>query len=270
MKLKIGISPCPNDTYIFEAIFQQQACLPNCSFDFVFEDVETLNEMAARQELDIVKISYANYFNVMRDYILLKSGGAMGQGVGPLLISRQIILPEAISDAKIAIPGFHTTAHFLLSFAFPDLTHKQALRFDQIEDAVLKGEADAGVIIHENRFTYADKGLHKIMDLGTYWETSTGLPIPLGAIAIRRSLPPALQQEVNELVKESIRIADLRPTLITPFIREHAREMKEEVMAKHIDLYVNAFSKDVGTEGLQAVEKMRQVLKVQSQYQIFI
>lgn len=270
MNLKIGISPCPNDTYIFEAIAQRQLGLPDTTFEFVFEDIETLNEMAARQQLDLVKISYANFVHVSQHYALLKSGGALGKGVGPLLISKTVLTPAALGNVKVAIPGLHTTANFLLTFAAPELMNKKAYRFDQIEDAVISGEAAAGVIIHENRFTYAEKGLHKIMDLGSCWESATGLPIPLGGIAIRRTLPSKLQHQVNDLIAASIESADRRPQKITPFIRSHAQEMDEAVMQKHIELYVNSFSKDVGTEGLQAVNKMCEVLKWPFNQPIFI
>ncbi len=270
MKLKIGISPCPNDTYIFEAIYNHKVVSEDIEFEFVFEDVQTLNEMALKHELDIVKISYAHYFSVMEPYAMLRSGGAMGNGVGPLLISKKIIPAEEVKNCVIAIPGINTTANFLLTFAFPDIKQRIPCSFDKIESAVLHHEVDAGVIIHENRFTYAEKGLHKIMDLGTYWEQKTSLPIPLGGIAISRKLSHSLQLQVNNLIRQSIEIADKHKEILNDFIKGHAQEMSEDVMKKHIALYVNDFSKDIGTDGIYAVEKMKEVLNIDSNTKMFI
>lgn len=270
MKLKIGISPCPNDTYIFEAIFNRKFTSEDITFEFVFEDVQTLNEMALKHELDIVKISYAHYFSVMEHYTMLRSGGAMGNGVGPLLISKRVMPAEEVKNCMIAIPGINTTANFLLTFAFPDIQHKIAYSFDKIESAVLNHEMDAGVIIHENRFTYADKGLHKIMDLGTYWEQKTSLPIPLGGIAISRQIPYPVQLQVNDLIRRSIEIANEHKEVLNAFIKNNAQEMSEDVMKKHIALYVNGFSMDIGKDGEQAVEKMKEILNIDSNTKMFI
>ncbi len=270
MKLTIGISPCPNDTFIFEAIYNKSLTLADVEIDFIFADIQTLNEMATRGELDIVKISYAHYFSVMDQYIMLRSGGAMGKGVGPLLISQRILDTNEMSHWKVAIPGIHTTANFLLSFAFPDITNKQSIGFEKIEEMILQNEVDAGVIIHENRFTYDEKGLTKIADLGAIWEEKTGLPILLGGIAVRRNLPYSMQINLNEIIHESIKSATQRKEILTNFIKEHAQEMSEEVMRKHIDLYVNDFSLDIGSSGEKSALYMRDVLKVDSIKKLYI
>jgi 1,4-dihydroxy-6-naphthoate synthase len=270
MKIRIGISPCPNDTYIFEAIYHQKVALKDTTFEFVFEDVETLNEMASKQALDMVKISYAHYFSIIDQYCMLRSGGALGNGVGPLLIAKTpISIPELI-NSQIAVPGKHTTAHFLLSFAWPQLKNKRYFRFEKIEEAILQNIVDAGVIIHENRFTYQEKGLHLLMDLGQYWETQTALPIPLGGIAISRTIPHDIQLQINALLKSSIEWANQQPSKINEFISLHAQEMNEEVMKQHISLYVNEYSLDVGMLGEQAVHKMKEVLNISSNKPLFI
>lgn len=270
MKLKTGISPCPNDTFIFEAIATSKLRLTDVAFDFVFEDVQTLNEMATSGALDIVKVSYAHYFSILDSYIMLRAGGAMGIGVGPLLISKNNVTPQDLITGTVAIPGVHTTANLLLSLAFPDIKNKMAIRFENIEQAVLNEDADAGVIIHENRFTYLEKGLKKIADLGEMWEQQTGFPIPLGGIAIRRALPHVLQCNINNLIKQSVETAFLNKPLLSNFIKAKAQEMNEEVMKKHIDLYVNSYSYDVGEEGEQAVNYMGSVLQPGSTLKIFI
>lgn len=270
MRLTIGISPCPNDTYIFEAIHQSNIDTDGIDFAFVFEDVETLNEMASAQKLDIVKISYAHYFSVCENYIMCRSGGAMGFGVGPLLISAGNPDHFDAATASIAIPGLHTTANFLLQYAFPQAANKKPMRFDRIENALLSGEEEAGVIIHENRFTYAAKGLQKIMDLGEYWEESTGLPIPLGGIAVRRNLQIDVQQRIDKLIRESLLYARRRQEKLSAFIRKNAQEMNDDVMKNHIDLYVNDFSLDAGKKGEKALHKMMEILHVSTTQSIFI
>jgi 1,4-dihydroxy-6-naphthoate synthase len=262
MKLRIGISPCPNDTFIFESIYSKLIDCSPFDFEFIFEDVQTLNELALQNELDIVKISYANYFNVINNYILLRSGGALGKGVGPILIAKEAFDLNLINDKKIAIPGIHTTANFLLQYAFPEIKNVQAFSFSDIENLVIHQQVDAGVIIHENRFTYLQKGLIKLIDLGEYWETQTQLPIPLGGIAIRRNLDVELQYHLNKLIVESIHEANSRLPLLSNFIQTHAQEMSEDVMRQHIQLYVNQYSIDIGEDGLNAVTKMKELLLI--------
>ncbi len=261
MKLKIGISPCPNDTYIFEAIFNKLVSLKGIEFEFIFHDVQKLNELALENKLDIVKVSYAHYFAIMQHYQVLNSGGAMGFGVGPLFISQKKYFPnDDFSNLKIAIPGKQTTAHFLLNFFHPHLKNKIEYSFENIEQAILNQEVDAGVIIHENRFTYLEKGLNKIIDLGEYWESQTQLPIPLGCIAIKKSLDFELKKSIHFLIKESIDIADQNQSVTSDFIRCHAQEMREDVMKSHIQLYVNDFSKEIGTIGKAAVSKLYEAI----------
>jgi len=256
VKLKIGISPCPNDTFIFESLYQQSASEKGLAFDFVFADVEELNRMAAQGLLDIVKVSYANYFRLTKEYALLPAGGAMGKGVGPLLIGLPGFDETKISGSTIAIPGWHTTARFLLQYAYPEATQLKEYIFSEVEAAVLNQEVDAGVIIHENRFTYQQKGLICYKDLGTWWESQTQLPIPLGAIAIRRSISVSIQKEINDWIRSSIHNSKKQYPALSNFITSHATEMEEDVMRRHIELYVNQYSLDPGEEGRKAIQYM--------------
>ncbi|MBP6456528.1 MAG: 1,4-dihydroxy-6-naphthoate synthase [Chitinophagaceae bacterium] len=267
MKIKIGISPCPNDTFIFEHVLNTPT---DVDFELYFEDVETLNKMAQKNELDIVKISYANYFNIANNYELLRAGGALGKGVGPILISKNSFALAEIFSKKIAIPGLNTTAFFLLKFAFPEIKNFIEYPFHKIEEAVLSNEVDAGVIIHENRFTFEDKGLKKIIDLGAHWEEKTQLPIPLGGIAIKRTFDIELKNSINELIKNAIQKNWKKGLPYSSFILDNAQEMKPEIIQKHIELYVNEFSIDVGTDGEKAVVKMQEILAPLFTKNIFI
>ena len=268
MTLNIGISPCPNDTFIFDALYNRVIEEENITFNFVFEDVEKLNQLALNNSLDIVKISYAHYFNVSDAYCLLKAGGALGHGVGPLLIAKQHFNLNELPSKTIAIPGIHTTANFLFSMSFPDVINTMPILFSDIEGAVLNEEVDAGVIIHENRFTYEAKGLVKLLDLGQYWETETGLPIPLGGIAIKRSLQP-YHASINELIRKSISHAWQHNSHLNPFVAQHAQEMDPEIILQHIRFYVNEFSEDITVKGMQAIEKMKSILAPNSNQPIF-
>jgi len=256
--LSIAISPCPNDTFIFENIYTEKIGIDGYTFDFDFLDIEELNKCAAAKKKDIIKISYAQYFQVKDNYTLLRSGGAMGFGVGPLLIQKKDANVN-LSTAKIAIPGQHTTANFLLRYLFPNAKNKYSLLFSDIENAVLQGNADAGLVIHEGRFTYAEKGLAKIADLGELWQEKTGLPIPLGCIVIKKSLGEELKNEVEALIAQSIPPLQ-QAIILSDFIKMHAQEMEPQVMLKHIQLYVNDFSKDIGPLGEAAFAKMETVL----------
>ncbi|MDF2192219.1 1,4-dihydroxy-6-naphthoate synthase [Paraflavitalea sp. CAU 1676] len=254
MKLSIGFSPCPNDTFIFDALVNKKIDTGDVEVEVILEDVQTLNEWALQGKLDITKISYGVLPLVLKEYIVLPAGGALGKGVGPLLITQQNgITADAVYNSTIAIPGEHTTAHMLFSLAFPDAGKKQFTLFSKIEDAVIDATVDAGVIIHENRFTYQDKGLVKLMDLGEYWETQTGSPIPLGGIVMKRTLGTPLQQKVNTLIRASVEFAFANYPLITEYVKLHSQEMSESVMRQHIDLYVNNYSIDLGEEGRSAV-----------------
>ena len=256
MKLTLGFSPCPNDTFIFDALVNKKIDTGDLDVEVVLADVQTLNEWALQGKLDVTKISYGVLPLVLNHYIVLHAGGALGKGVGPLLITRADgIAANHVNDSTIAIPGEHTTAHMLFSLAFPDAGNKKFMVFSQIEEAVIQQSVDAGVIIHENRFTYQDKGLAKLMDLGEYWETQTGSPIPLGGIVMKRSHDTALQQRIDRLIRQSVEYAFSHYPLITDYVKQHSQEMSEAVMRQHIDLYVNDYSIDLGTAGKAAVQQ---------------
>lgn len=266
MKLSLGYSPCPNDCFIFDALVHKKIDTEGLDFEVRLEDVETLNRFALNGTLDVTKLSFHAYAYAMQHYILLRSGSALGFNCGPLLISaRPFSDPAEIKT--VAIPGKMTTANFLLSLAFPELTDKREYLFSDIEDAVLRGEVDAGLIIHENRFTYRDKGLQKVRDLGEYWDALIHAPIPLGGIVIKRNFDVELQQKVNRLIRKSVEFAFAQPEISMPYVREHAQAMSEEVMKQHIALYVNAFSADLGPSGIAAVELMFEKAKQSGLFQ---
>jgi 1,4-dihydroxy-6-naphthoate synthase len=259
MKLSLGFSPCPNDTFIFDALIHHKIDTEGLEFEVFYDDVETLNQKAFRGELDITKLSYHAFAYVADKYVLLDPGSALGYGVGPMLISDVEISISDLEnnpDYRIGIPGKYTTANFLLGLAFPNAKNKVELVFSDIENAVLEGRVDVGLIIHENRFTYQDKGLKKIIDLGDYWEKQTGCAIPLGGIVANRNLPLDVQHKVNRVLKKSVEFAFANPRSGLEFIRSHAQEMSEEVMYKHIDLYVNKYSVELGEEGRKAIKLM--------------
>jgi len=259
MKLSLGFSPCPNDCFIFDALVNKKIDTEGFDFDTSLEDVETLNRWSLEEKLDITKISYGVFPLVFGSYELLDAGGALGKGVGPLLISKLPIPIQQIQDCRIAIPGEHTTAHLLFSLAFPQIRSKEFMVFSAIEEAVLSGKVDAGVIIHENRFTYQEKGLLKLMDLGEFWEKETKCPIPLGGIVMQRSKPEKIRTQINKLIRKSTEYAFEQYPLISPYVKEHAQEMNEGVMRQHIDLYVNNYSLSLGKDGRQAVDKLMEV-----------
>lgn len=249
----IGISPCPNDTYIFGALINgwldDVPSINRC----IYEDVEYLNNAALHAEFDVIKISYFAYSRISENYQLLTSGGALGKNCGPLLISKN---PYSVPDENslIAIPGYNTTANMLLSLALPQCNKREQILFSEIEAAVLNGDVDFGLIIHESRFTYESRGLHKVLDLGEYWESKTQSPLPLGAIAVRRSLSSDVKQQINDAVKESILFANQNTKKILDYAKNYAQEMDEQVMKAHINLYVNEYSIDLGSEGKKAVK----------------
>ena len=254
MKLTLGFSPCPNDTFIFDALVHKKVDTEGLDFDIRLADVEELNQGAFAERLDMTKLSYHAYAYVAEQYALLDSGSALGNGCGPLLIAREPIPAADIPGLRIAIPGKYTTANFLLGLAFPDARNKTPFLFSDIEDAVLEKKADAGLIIHENRFTYASKGLVKLMDLGEYWEGTTGMPIPLGGIAIRRALPAEIRQTVGRVLRRSVEFALDHPRQTLDYVRCHAQEMDEAVMFQHIHLYVNEYTRELGSRGRAAVQ----------------
>jgi 1,4-dihydroxy-6-naphthoate synthase len=253
MHFSLAFSPCPNDTFIFDALVNNKIDTQGYSFTVHLEDVETLNEWAIEERMDFSKISYGVLHKVQSNYQLLNSGGALGKGVGPLLISQQHV-DRFNNTMRVALPGENTTAHLLFSLAFPQAENKTFTIFHEIEDAVLSGKVDAGVIIHENRFTYQEKGLKLLMDLGAYWENNQHVPIPLGGIIAKKSIDPIIVNQVDQLIKKSIEYAFSNYPLITPYVKMHSQEMSESVMRQHIDLYVNNYSLDLGTEGRRAVE----------------
>src|ERR1700753_2694014 len=258
MKLSLGFSPCPNDTFIFDALIHHKIDTEGLEFEVFYDDVETLNQKAFRGELDVTKLSYHAFAYVADQYVLLDAGSALGFGVGPMLISKFEFLISDLNnpDHTSGIPGKYTTANFLLGLALPNASNKKEMVFSEIEDALLDEKIDVGLIIHENRFTYQDKGLKKIIDLGDYWEKRTGLAIPLGGLVVNRNLPLCIQHKINRVLKKSVEFAFANPKSGLEFIRLNAQEMSEEVMYKHIDLYVNKYSIDLGEEGRKAIKLM--------------
>jgi 1,4-dihydroxy-6-naphthoate synthase len=254
MKLTLGFSPCPNDTFIFDAIVNHKIDTDGFEFEVFLEDVQTLNQWAQEGRLAITKLSYGVLPLVLDQYKVMNSGSALGKGVGPLLISSADTHPS-IEDSLIAIPGENTTANLLFSMAYPQVKNKIFLRYDEIENFVL-AKKGLGVIIHENRFTYEGKGLKKITDLGDYWEKKTGHAIPLGGIVVKKELDISIQQTIDALIKKSIAYAFSNYALLNDYIRCHAQEMSEQVMRQHIDLYVNEYSLDLGEEGKKAILKL--------------
>ncbi|MGH1436090.1 MAG: 1,4-dihydroxy-6-naphthoate synthase [Lewinella sp.] len=258
MKLSLGFSPCPNDTFIFDALVHQKVDTEGLEFDVILADVEELNQKAVQGVLDITKLSYHAYAHLTNQYVLLDAGSALGRNCGPLLIAKRPLSAEEIKKGPIAIPGKLTTANFLLSLAYPEAQNKQEFLFSDIEKAVQQEEVIAGLIIHENRFTYQDKGLVKIQDLGEFWEGSTGHPIPLGGIVAHRRLAPDIQHKINRVMARSVAYAQQHPLATRDYVSAHAQEMDEDVMYAHIGLYVNDYTRDLGTEGRAAIAALFQ------------
>ena len=253
MKLSLGFSPCPNDTFIFDALVHKKVDTEGLEFDIYLDDVEALNQKAFTQALDVTKLSYHAIAYLLDNYQLLNAGSALGRSCGPLLVAKNNLSTEAITKGAIAIPGKYTTANLLLSLAYPTATNKETLLFSAIEQAVIDKKVTSGLIIHENRFTYADKGLVKLIDLGEFWEKETAHPIPLGGIAVRRSLNKPLQQKIDRVLARSVAFALDHPEQTQDYVSCHAQEMDKEVMYAHIGLYVNDFTKDLGKQGKAAV-----------------
>lgn len=253
--LTLGFSPCPNDTFMFDALVNGKIDTRGLSFEAKLSDIEKLNQQAINGEFDITKISFGVYSRIRDTYELLTAGCALGIGVGPLLISKKEFSNPQKEIKTVAIPGKNTTAYFLFKMFYPELRDVREIIFSDIERSVFEGEVDAGVIIHENRFTYQSKGLKKISDLGELWENKTGQPIPLGGIAIKRNLDETIKREVNDLIKKSVEFAFANPEESYKYVEKHAQEMSEEVRNKHIHLYVNNFSIDIGEIGKKAILK---------------
>lgn len=256
MKISLGFSPCPNDTFIFDALVHDKIDTEGLDFDVHLADVEALNQMAFAGKLDITKLSCHALAHLTDQYALLRAGSALGRNCGPLLIARESLTDEKLNNGIIAIPGRYTTANFLLNLAYPAAQQKQEMLFSDIEQAVLDGRVQAGLIIHENRFTYQDKGLVKLRDLGEFWESSTGYPIPLGGIVAHRRLSSELQQKIDRVLARSVAFALDQPEQTRKYVRAHAQEMDEAVMFAHIGLYVNDFTRQLGAEGEAAVKHL--------------
>ena len=252
MKLTLGFSPCPNDTFIFDALVHHKIDTESLEFEVVLADVEQLNKWALDGKLDVTKLSYHAFTYCAEDYVLLDSGSALGRNCGPLLIKK----PNTIltSESTIAIPGKYTTANMLLNIAYPDYINKVETLFSDIENDVLSEKVDAGLIIHENRFTYQDKGLEKVKDLGEFWETETALPIPLGGIIVKRKLPLIVQQKIEGVLRKSVEYAIANPNSSADYVQCHAQEMEKEVVDAHIALYVNDYSISLGEQGKKVVK----------------
>jgi len=255
-KFSLAFSPCPNDCFIFDALIHKRIETDDFEFTVHLEDVETLNHGAMEGKYDVTKLSYAAFPFCSENYQWLTAGSALGAKCGPLLVSKNNHNWNEVDSLRIAIPGEMTTANFLLSLAKPNAKNKTEVLFSDIEDAVLQNRFDAGLIIHENRFTYEQKGLKKIRDLGDWWEETYSSPIPLGGIAIRRNLDEKIKKAINRLIRESVEFAFAHPEESMPFVRAHSQAMDEKVMKQHIDLYVNKYSLDLGEVGKNAIGKM--------------
>jgi len=256
MKLTLGFSPCPNDTFIFDAMVHGRIDTEGLEFDYFLADVEELNRKALASEVDITKMSYHAYAYAAHNYLILDAGSAVGYRNGPLLISKRKIDITDLADKRIAIPGKYTTANLLFSIALPEATNKTEYLFSDIDEALLKDKADAGLIIHETRFTYFKKGLHKIADMGEYWEKLTGLPIPLGTIVINRNIPDDIAQKVNRILRRSLEYAYIDSFASYDFVAGNAREMESTVMNNHIKLFVNEFTLNLGIKGREAINAL--------------
>jgi len=256
--LTLAFSPCPNDCFMFDPIVHRRIDMEGLDFDVRLADVEALNRDAFEGRTDVTKLSYHAYAYCTGTYAMLNAGSALGRNCGPLLISKRPITTDEVATGAlhIAIPGQYTTANLLLGLAFPAATHTTPMVFSEIESAVQDGRVDAGLIIHENRFTYEARGLRRIVDLGEFWEGTTGHPIPLGAIVIRRALPDDVRAAMDRVLRRSVEYAFAHRDETLPYVRAHAQDMDDQVMFKHIDLYVNQYSVDLGADGRAAVDAL--------------
>lgn len=256
MKLTLGFSPCPNDTFIFEAMVHGRVDTEGLEFDWFLADVEELNRRAADGSIDVTKMSFHAYAHTAEQFLILDAGSALGRSNGPLVISKRKIRSEELDEAVIAIPGKMTTANLLFSIFWPKATRKREYLFSDIPEAVLSGKADVGLIIHETRFTYRSMGLSLVADTGFLWEETTGLPVPLGCIAVNRKIDEDTAAKVDRAIWRSIEYARTSPDESVDFIRKHARETEADVTREHIKLYVNSFSLSLGEEGRAAIRRL--------------
>lgn len=261
MKLKFGLSPCPNDTFIFHALIYKLIDWKGLDFEFIIADVEELNKRAEVGELDITKISYAAYSNLIDKYIVLNSGSALGYANGPLVVSKRKIFVDELYDARIATPGFGTTANALFKMLAPDAKNLSEYLFSDIEDAILSDEVDAGILIHENRFTYKQKGLKLVQDLGAFWEQKTKMPIPLGGIIARRDIGEDVLSAVDKIVSDSVWYAKKNPLAAVPFMKKKAQTIDDDVMQQHLELFVNDQTLCLNDEGREAIKHFCEELR---------
>jgi 1,4-dihydroxy-6-naphthoate synthase len=255
-KLRIGLSPCPNDTFIFHALLAGLVKTKGVSFEPVMEDVETLNERMLRGELEVTKASFAAFAHARENYAAIRTGGALGRGNGPLVVSTRPMKPFELGSRRVLLPGRLTTAALLFHGFHPECDDTPSVRYDEVLAALLSGEAEAGVVIHELRFTYERRGLRLVEDLGARFEATTGTPVPLGGVFVRRDVAPRTAKDVEKWVGESLAYARANPSASREFVREHAQEMDEGVTSAHIGLYVNEFSSGYGREGEDAIERL--------------
>lgn len=256
MKIRLNFSTCPNDTFMFDALVNGKIDTKGIDFEVHMADIEELNGIAMADDVDVTKLSYATYPLIKENYKILTAGSALGYGSGPLLVSKHTIYPDELGSAVVAVPGEHTTANRLLDIAFGSLVQKKYYLFSDISEAILSGEVDAGVLIHEERFTYATKGLRLVADLGEEWEKRFHLPIPLGAIVVNRNIDPQMQTILDSLLAESVRYAFNNPLSSRDFVKKYARELSDETIDKHIEMFVNDFSLNIGQVGRDAVTKL--------------
>ncbi len=261
MKLKLGFSPCPNDTFIFDALVHGKIDTRGLEFEVVMEDVEALNKLAFSDGLDVAKLSYHAFLHVIERWQMLRSGSALGEGVGPLLVAAKPMELEQAHQQTIAIPGAFTTANFLLKSALGAGLNTKEYLFSDIEEAVIKNRVALGVIIHENRFTYQEKGLHLVTDLGALWEETESLPIPLGGIAVSRKLPMDIRKTMQQVLFDSVAFAFQHPESSRKFVADHAQEMEPQVIQQHIDLYVNHYTRELNERGMKAIYRMMEKAK---------
>lgn len=256
MKLTLAYSTCPNDTFIFDALANGKIDTEGIDFEISLADIDVLNKNAvSANPPDITKISSNAYgIDIWKDYVILDSGSALGRNNGPLLVAKEAFPLTEINQKRILIPGVNTTANLLFTTFFPNAKDKTPMLFSEIEKEVINRHYDAGLLIHEGRFTYKSKGLVKLADMGELWEKKFNMPIPLGSIIARRTLSPDIIAKVDRIIRRSVQYSLNNPESPMPYIRDNAREMDDEVMRSHIALYVNNFSVSLGKEGRQAIE----------------
>ncbi|MCG3136019.1 MAG: 1,4-dihydroxy-6-naphtoate synthase [Planctomycetes bacterium] len=254
--LRFGMSPCPNDTFLFHALLHGRVATPGVRFEPVIEDVESLNERMLRGELEVTKASFAAFARARETYAACRTGGALGRGNGPLVVASRPMKPHELGPLKIALPGGLTTAALLFGLFHPECSDTPSLRYDELPDAVANGRCDAAVIIHEHRFTYRERGLHAVEDLGQRWEALTRLPVPLGGVFVRRDVDAQLARSVERWIGESFAFARANPDASRDFVRKHAQELADGVTEQHIALYVNEFSAGYGKVGEDAIRRL--------------